>query len=54
MEFVQQGNQLFIEENYVQACEQYTKGISRLMGKAQFGALFGRARSLMHLDKHYS
>eukprot|EP01084_Bolivina_argentea_P018020 33599_1 len=52
MEFVHQGNQLFVEENYKQACEQYTKAIIKLMGKEQFPALFGRARASMYLDKH--
>eukprot|EP01084_Bolivina_argentea_P027318 50782_1 len=52
MEFVQKGNQLFVEENYDEACVQYTKGVAKLLGKTQFTALFGRGRALMYLDKH--
>ena len=54
MEFLQKGNQLFVEENYQDAVEQYTKSIHQLLGQAQFPALFGRGRALMCLDKHYS
>eukprot|EP00484_Ammonia_sp_Unknown_P000699 CAMPEP_0197021214 /NCGR_PEP_ID=MMETSP1384-20130603/2114_1 /TAXON_ID=29189 /ORGANISM="Ammonia sp." /LENGTH=389 /DNA_ID=CAMNT_0042448993 /DNA_START=58 /DNA_END=1224 /DNA_ORIENTATION=+ len=54
MEFIQTGNQLFVEENYQQAVEHYTKALSKLMGKQQFAAFFGRARACMYLDKHYN
>jgi len=54
MEFVHKGNQLFVEENYERAIEQYTNGLSKLMGQQQFGALFGRARACMHVDKYYN
>ena len=54
MNFLQKANQLFVEENYEQACEQYTKAAHKLLGKDQFPALFGRARAFMCLDKHYS
>ena len=54
MEELAKANQLFIEENYDEACQTYTKAVAKLMGKTQFPALFGRARALMHLDKHDS
>eukprot|EP01083_Nonionella_stella_P028701 79078_1 len=54
MEFVHQGNQLFVEENYQEAVDQYTNAICKLMGKEQFPALFGRGRANMYLDNHYN
>ena len=54
MEFVNAGNQLFVEENYQDACAEYTKAIAKLMAKAQFPALFVRARAFMYLDNYTS
>ena len=52
MDFVNKGNQLFVEEQYQESCDQYSKAIAKLLGHEQFPALFGRARTFMLLDQH--
>jgi len=52
MEFVNKGNQYFVEEQYQEACSQYTKAIAKLMGNDQFPAMFGRARCFMQLEQY--